>query len=434
MFSGALGSLTRQGCSLPLMVAATLLAVGPNAARSQSLLLSGAPEGGVVALPLGGLTTSLVITATPSPGAGSGIVSFALEYQGKVTATRTSSPPYTVTFSNLAAGKYFIAASLLTAGPTATGDLSFDIGTGTLPPANDNWNQATVITALQTPFAGSNLRATSETHEPVHAGIGAGKSVWWTWTSPSGGAITATTAGSAIDTVLAVYGGPSLEDRVEIGSSDDTGTNAFSQVTFTATAGTKYYFAVDSVARGSEGPVQLSLISGSPPALSMLSPSNGQVFFVALPSQVTNVAASASIVDPSGISHVDYWLDGGPGISRSGELVSPYTIPLENLSPGNYLLTVSALNGKGLITMTHTAFAVISLAPVLVLEGFTSPSRNFQLAVTGFKGPTYTLYGSTNLDVWCGLNTWTNFGGVEKVSDTNAANFPRIFYRAASAL
>jgi hypothetical protein len=130
---------------------------------------------------------------------------------------------------------------------------------------------------------------------------------------------------------------------------------------------------------------------------------------------------------------VDYWFDGGLGVSRSGIISSPYQLSLTNLLAGHYVLTLAASNNVGLVSITNIGLSVISLEPVLVLDGYIPSSGKFQMAVTGFKGPNYSLLASTNLDVWCSLKTWTNFAGAEKVADTNAAQFNRRFYRASSS-
>jgi hypothetical protein len=82
--------------------------------------------------------------------------------------------------------------------------------------------------------------------------------------------------------------------------------------------------------------------------------------------------------------------------------------------------------------VANAGFSVISLAPVLVTEGFLFSSNRFQLGVTGFKGPNYSLQASSNLDVWCSLKTFTNFAGAEKLTDTNSASFNKRFYRASA--
>jgi len=423
--------LTRWCARLAAVAVVFCLMAIPNKACSQGISIAGVGEASVMVLAAGGAAMNLAVTATPSVPAGSTNVIFVLERQGSVLLNRTSPPPYAVTFSNLTAGKYFLTARLSAAGTPPSGDVSFDINAASSAPANDNWSQATVM-SLNTTLISSNTYATSEVNEPVHGGVGAGKSVWWAWSAVSDGVFTATTAGSGFDTVLGVYTGTSLGTLTEVSASDDAGVNPFSQVTFAATNGTVYYFAVDSASAAGFGKAQLRLLAGSPPAISITSPADGYLMLVSSPTTATNITATATVTDPAGVARVDYWFDGTSGMSRSGILSSPYQLSLTNLTEGHYTLTLAASNNAGLVSVTNTGFSVISLAPVLVTEGFTDSSKQFQLAVTGFKGPNYSVQASSNLDAWCSLKTFTNFAGAEKLADTNAAQFNRQFYRASS--
>ncbi|MDB6130287.1 MAG: hypothetical protein JWM04_1394, partial [Verrucomicrobiales bacterium] len=197
--------------------------------RADGISLSGIVEGSVVTLSNGSAITNLALKATPTVGGGGNNMVFILERQGIVNRQFTSPPPYSVTLTNLPAGKYLAKAALLSSGVAPSGDLSFDVVAASLQPYNDNRVSAGVISALDTLATSFNTYATSETEEPIHAGVGAGKSVWWTWTPRSSGVTTATTAGSAFDTVLGVYMESNKGDLVEVGSNDDAGLNSFSQ-------------------------------------------------------------------------------------------------------------------------------------------------------------------------------------------------------------
>lgn len=126
-------------------------------------------------------------------------------------------------------------------------------------PANDNFANATVVTipASNTlTLTGSSLSATKESGEPNHASETGGASVWWKWTAPFNGPLEVKTAGTPFDTLLGVYTGTAVNALTLVASNDDaepaptSGTdsqtrNRTSIVTFTATQGTTYYFAVD---------------------------------------------------------------------------------------------------------------------------------------------------------------------------------------------
>ena len=114
-------------------------------------------------------------------------------------------------------------------------------------PANDSFAAAITLSGSSATATGFNTNATKEPGEPNHAGNGGGRSVWWKWTAPSSGPVTLTTHGSLFDTTLGVYIGPSVNSLTLITSNDDVqdGVIQYSSVTFTATSGVTYYFAVD---------------------------------------------------------------------------------------------------------------------------------------------------------------------------------------------
>ena len=114
---------------------------------------------------------------------------------------------------------------------------------------NDNFAAAIPITLSgnAATVTGFNTNATKEAGEPNHAGNSGGRSVWWKWTAPSGGPVTLTTQGSVFDTTLGVYIGSAVASLTTITSGDDVqaGVIQYSSVTFNATGGVTYYFAVD---------------------------------------------------------------------------------------------------------------------------------------------------------------------------------------------
>ena len=69
-------------------------------------------------------------------------------------------------------------------------------------PANDMFANRTVITGTNVLVSGSNAGATREAGEPYHAEMTGGASVWWSWTAPSVGTVTISTAVSSFDTLL----------------------------------------------------------------------------------------------------------------------------------------------------------------------------------------------------------------------------------------
>ena len=96
----------------------------------------------------------------------------------------------------------------------------------------------------------------------MHAGNPGGKSIWWRWTAPASTLVELSTGGSSFNTLLGVYTGSSVSSLTRIASDNNSlgGTNR-SHVTFPATAGTTYYFAVDGY-NGASSRITLTLGDG----------------------------------------------------------------------------------------------------------------------------------------------------------------------------
>jgi hypothetical protein len=121
---------------------------------------------------------------------------------------------------------------------------------------NDAFAGAVALPATATgSVAGENTWGTSEPNEPATCvdcgGLfnGPNKTIWYSWTAPSNGTATVGTCGaSSYDTMLAIYTGTAIGSLTRVANNDD-GPDAcglgLSQVTFPATAGTKYWFQVD---------------------------------------------------------------------------------------------------------------------------------------------------------------------------------------------
>src|SRR5688572_1267943 len=133
-----------------------------------------------------------------------------------------------------------------------------------VPPANDNFIAAEVLTGDTATTSGTTLEATKETAEPNHAWYAGGASIWYRWTAPSDGVATIDTFGSSFDTLLGVYTGLSVGGLHEIASNDQY-NGSQSRVRFSATAGTEYRIAVDGW-NAQQGAVTLNVgLAQSPP-------------------------------------------------------------------------------------------------------------------------------------------------------------------------
>lgn len=126
---------------------------------------------------------------------------------------------------------------------------------------NDLFSKRTTLLGTSASSQRVNHLATKEHGEPNVAGVGGGKTLWWTWKAPSSGTVTLTTAGSSFDTVLGVYTGTSMSSLKLVAANDDENDLLgvyTSQVTFTAVAGKSYQIVVDGY-KGRTGSVSLAL-------------------------------------------------------------------------------------------------------------------------------------------------------------------------------
>jgi len=167
-----------------------------------------------------------------------------------------------VSFATAAGVTYQIAVDGARVGLVAeSGSIALRLAhaAGAVVPANDGFAAAAALPGIQAAWNGFNIGATAEAGEPDHAGLVAARSIWWTWTASSAGVAMVSTAGSGIDTVLAVYTGSSVSSLTKVVANDDDGTQRTSRVVFKASAGTIYRIAVDG-AGGASGQISLSLL------------------------------------------------------------------------------------------------------------------------------------------------------------------------------
>ena len=168
---------------------------------------------------------------------------------------------------------------------SATASATFDI---ILPPANDRFTDRAVRTGSGFTLTSSSLAAGKDPGEPAHAGNAGGRSVWWSWTSPSNGLVTLHTEGSNFDTTLAVYAGSQVDKLTRIASDDDSGDGVTSRLIFNAVEGNTYQMAVDGF-DGQSGTLKLGLQLSEP----ALPPGNDHF------AQRTSVAGVNGVVNAS---------------------------------------------------------------------------------------------------------------------------------------
>jgi len=207
-----------------------------------------------------GITSALSVTATRN----SPMTPYTIAATDNPTSYTATSLPAGLRLSGAiisgtptSKGTFASTISALTSAGTYTATLNFTI---TDPPLsnNDNFANARLLEDFSFLDKASSSSASRETSEPAHAGQTATKSLWWKWTAIGNGRLQANTKGSSFDTVLAVYTGSSVAALTPVTSNDNVATSVkYSQVDFTTTRGTTYYFAVDGKS-GASGAIALT--------------------------------------------------------------------------------------------------------------------------------------------------------------------------------
>jgi hypothetical protein len=128
-------------------------------------------------------------------------------------------------------------------------------------PDNDNFTNRLTLQGSSVSTNRSNVQATREPAEPLHAEQFGDTSVWFTWTAPTKGTVRFSTEGSSFDTLLGVYSGSALSNLTEVASSDDIDPLAgilTSAVTIDVEAGQVFQIAVDGF-DGEAGQISLRI-------------------------------------------------------------------------------------------------------------------------------------------------------------------------------
>jgi hypothetical protein len=126
------------------------------------------------------------------------------------------------------------------------------------PPANDSFSARIELTGLPVATTGSNADGGKEPGEPLYFFDGRGffptrRTVWWSWTAPTNGSVTAVVTMPETRPIMGVFTGSSFADLLQIstlsfnGTVNLDGTNYYSsEARFAASAGTTYAIAVDN--------------------------------------------------------------------------------------------------------------------------------------------------------------------------------------------
>jgi Immunoglobulin domain/PAS fold len=208
-----------------------------------------APSSGTYTVDTAGSAISVILDVFQLPFGGS------LTRVGEAVSTGENNSGSGVKFVAAAGARYYISLDGFSSnGAAAMGDLQLNLRPALA--SNDHFSDRLTLAGGAVTTTGSNVGATKEPGEPVHAANPGGASAWWTWTAPGTGPVTLSTAGSSFDTLLAVYTGSDVSRLTAVAANDDLGTVPTSEVTFTAVAGVNYQIAVDGFQRQTDPPAE----------------------------------------------------------------------------------------------------------------------------------------------------------------------------------
>ncbi|HYG75504.1 MAG TPA: Ig-like domain-containing protein [Planctomycetota bacterium] len=245
-------------------------------------------------------------------------------------------------------------------------------------PRNDDFAGRVLVSGATATAYGSTQNASPQTGEPNHAGLSPKSSIWYSWSAPSNGLVTITTAGSNFDTVLAVYTGSAVNALTEISSNDDESTNVLSsRVTFSATSGTVYQIVVDGylVAEGGGRDVQLNLTQAgaTPPNDAFASRIVLQGF--STEAAGSNVGSTAEAGEPAHFANANgnsvWWSWTAP--ANGTATINTYGSPFDT------------------ILAVYTGTAVNGLSLVVNNDDFDANTLNSEVTFTAVSGTTYQI-------------------------------------------
>ncbi len=189
-------------------------------------------------------------------------------------------------------------------------------------PVNDYFTNATKVPPVGALYLSNNKFATIEPGEPQHAGVATvAASLWWNWSPVNATNVFIDTTGSEIDTVVAVYTGPSVSNLTQVAATNDVGVKRQAYLNFNAAAGASYRIAVASATSNSTGSLRLLIAPGGQPDV------NAPTVFVTSPPSglyVTNflLTVSGTANDPqpnaSGVDQVFVSLNGQLPFAATG--------------------------------------------------------------------------------------------------------------------
>lgn len=283
-------------------------------------------------------------------------------------------------------------------------------------PANDNFTNATKVIANGGSFITNNKRATTESGEPVHSGVAsAAASLWWQFTPTNNATVLIDTAGSAADTIVAVYTNTTLATLQPVISSDDVGSRKQSFVLLNGKPGVPYRIAIASHDTNSTGTIRLAITPGgvpdtNAPSVVITSPLSG------LTLTTNRIEMTGTAIDPdpspSGLQEIQFRVtsssQGGGQNWGGGSSLATYS-----LISTNWARAIGLFEGLNTIEVTVRDVAGNQSAPVSIEATYRPldpPNDFFVNAIT--------LAGTTD------TNTVNTLNATKEVGEPNHADNP----------
>jgi hypothetical protein len=193
-------------------------------------------------------------------------------------------------------------------------------------------------------------------------------------------------------------------------------------------AGSYTFLAVATDDLGASATNRVSVIVNTPPAVTLSSPTNGQVFVAP-----ATILLSASADDPDGtVTNVAFFA----GSSLLGnDATSPYTFDWTNVAAGTYILKAAATDNRGTVTTSDSIQVSVGASPpepVSLLNPIWD-GTHFSFAFESMAGREYEAQMTELLGsgLWQTLTNIAGNGSVITVTDPNPSALQR-FYRIES--
>lgn len=163
---------------------------------------------------------------------------------------------------------------------------------------------------------------------------------------------------------------------------------------------------------------------GTPPTVTLLSPTNGATF--AVPAAVELVADASD--EDGEVVEVEFYVNGVQ-IGRRHE--RPFTFPWTNSVPGTYSLLVEARDNAGWeVSSTKSRIKLLPPPPSIDLpECRVATNGTYRIRVKGFDGQSFRLETSNDLAEWRALLIDELVGDMFDYIDTPTNDGMPRFYR-----